>query len=418
MTPFDKIPHEYRIPDGGLQAWLTVLGVWFLSVATYGAVLSFGVLEDYYVRVYMTNKTSSQVAWIGSTQLFLLQACGLVSGKLFDEGAPLQIVGGLLYVFSIFMLSLVKENQFYQVFLAQGVGMGLGMGMTFIPATAVISHYFYRKRGVAMGISFTGSSVGGAVFPIMLNKLLHNPSWTFGNVIRLFGGIVAACLLVTNLLVRTRLPPRKLRTWEAPPPSVMVLFKDPPFIVASVATVITTFGIFFPIFYIQLMSALHGVDPNLSFYLITALNAASIPGRVIPGLLGDRLGPLNVLAACQFVCIGIILAMLGITGPAAAPPIVIALLYGFFYGGVIALTAPAAAQMSNGVHEVGLRIGFVYAFIGIASLFGAPLQGELLSDRFRWNRSIIFSSVLMAAGFVVFVVARFLMAKRKGTQFV
>lgn len=133
-----------------------------------------------------------------------------------------------------------------KVFLSQGIGMGLGMGMCFIPATAVISHYFHRKRGVAMGISFTGSSVGGAVFPIMLNKLLHNPNWSFGNVIRLLGGIVAGCLIITNLLVKTRLPPRKLRTWEAPPPSVMVLFKDPPFIVASVATVITALGIFFP----------------------------------------------------------------------------------------------------------------------------------------------------------------------------
>lgn len=107
-TSFDKIPEEYRIPDGGMRAWMTVVGVcvgagavkprgadgavrrWFLSAATYGAVLSFGVLEDYYVRVYMTNKTSSQISWIGSTQLGLLQLCGVVSGRLFDEGAYLS----------------------------------------------------------------------------------------------------------------------------------------------------------------------------------------------------------------------------------------------------------------------------------------------------------------------------------------
>ncbi|KAG6876202.1 hypothetical protein C0992_000496 [Termitomyces sp. T32_za158] len=64
--------------------------------------------------------------------------------------AWLTVLGG------IFMLSIVQPHRFYQNFLAQGVGMGIGMGLMFIPSLQVISHYFRKRRSVAMGIVITG----------------------------------------------------------------------------------------------------------------------------------------------------------------------------------------------------------------------------------------------------------------------
>lgn len=57
---------------------------------------------------------------------------------------------------SIFMLSLAQPHHYYQVFLSQGVGMGIGMGMLFLPAISVTSHYFRRRRTVAMGVVISG----------------------------------------------------------------------------------------------------------------------------------------------------------------------------------------------------------------------------------------------------------------------
>jgi hypothetical protein len=63
---------------------------------------SFGVYQDYYTRIYLTNKTSSDISWIGSIQLFLIFFMGLISGQLLDKGYFRHLVttGGLLYVFS------------------------------------------------------------------------------------------------------------------------------------------------------------------------------------------------------------------------------------------------------------------------------------------------------------------------------
>lgn len=85
--------------------------------ATFGFTNSFGVYQDYYAPFYLTNYTPSEIGWIGSVQLFLLCLC-LPAGILFDAGYFHHIVGigSLTYVFGYYMLSLAKQQQFYQVF--------------------------------------------------------------------------------------------------------------------------------------------------------------------------------------------------------------------------------------------------------------------------------------------------------------
>jgi hypothetical protein len=77
-----KLPpssHAVTYPDGGLTAWLSILGVWLTFFATFGYVsnivdehvsfkvltneklTSFGVYQDYYTRLYLSNKTPSDI---------------------------------------------------------------------------------------------------------------------------------------------------------------------------------------------------------------------------------------------------------------------------------------------------------------------------------------------------------------------
>jgi len=113
-------PLGFQVPDGGLQAWLVVVGGWLVLFCTFGSVNAFGVYQTYYVRTL--GKTDSEVAWIGSFQLWLQLVSGFIVGPVFDRGygRTLNICGTLVYIFSLFMLSLCKE--YWQVFLAQGVG--------------------------------------------------------------------------------------------------------------------------------------------------------------------------------------------------------------------------------------------------------------------------------------------------------
>ena len=64
------------------------------------------------------------------------------------------------------MLSLAKPNQYYQIMLAQGLGMGLGGGTIFLPAVSVPSHYFRRRRALGMSFIASGKQVESACKPV------------------------------------------------------------------------------------------------------------------------------------------------------------------------------------------------------------------------------------------------------------
>ncbi|KAJ7433451.1 hypothetical protein B0H11DRAFT_2296850 [Mycena galericulata] len=103
-----------------------------------------------------------------SVNAFLLISGGLVAGRLYDRGHFYFLLygGSALMCFSLFMLSLCKPEQFYQIFLAQALGMGIGVGAVYIPSVAIVSHYFQKRRALAMSIVASGSSLGAVVHPI------------------------------------------------------------------------------------------------------------------------------------------------------------------------------------------------------------------------------------------------------------
>lgn len=83
--------------------------------------------------------------------------------------------------------------------------MGLAAGIMYVPSVAVVSHYFRKRRALAMTIVASGSSVGSIIHPIMLNNLLG--SIGFANAARANAGLVSGLLLIACGMMRTRLPP-------------------------------------------------------------------------------------------------------------------------------------------------------------------------------------------------------------------
>jgi len=137
---------------------------------------SFGIYETYYASHQLSNNTPSDIAWIGSFQLFCMFIGGTISGRLFDTYGPkwLLRVGSCMYFLSFMLLPECKA--YWQYFLCQGVLFGMGIAtvyvsancailtVRFFPALGCLNHYFLKRRAMAIGIMVGGSSAGGLVF--------------------------------------------------------------------------------------------------------------------------------------------------------------------------------------------------------------------------------------------------------------
>jgi hypothetical protein len=155
-------------PDGGLQAWLQVIGGFMLFFNTWGLLNTFGVYQTYYESGALFQSSSSDISWIGSVQAFCLLVVGFVTGPLFDKGylRVLLLVGSFGIVFGHMMLSLCTT--YWQALLAQGFVIGLGAGCLFVPGVAILPTYFKSKLGLVIGLAASGSSMGGESLHIPL----------------------------------------------------------------------------------------------------------------------------------------------------------------------------------------------------------------------------------------------------------
>ncbi|GJE93675.1 hypothetical protein PsYK624_098350 [Phanerochaete sordida] len=110
-----EVPKK-EFPEGGLRGWATVAGAFCVQFCGFGYTSSFGVYQDYYVRVYLPNESASAISWIGSVNAFVVVGCGLFAGQLYDRGYFKLAVylGSYLLVIGLFMLSLAQPHQFYQ----------------------------------------------------------------------------------------------------------------------------------------------------------------------------------------------------------------------------------------------------------------------------------------------------------------
>jgi hypothetical protein len=65
-------------PDGGMEAWLVVLGGWCALFCTFGFVNCVGVFVEYYANGPLSNYSSSAITWITSVQVFVMTGSNAV----------------------------------------------------------------------------------------------------------------------------------------------------------------------------------------------------------------------------------------------------------------------------------------------------------------------------------------------------
>lgn len=377
--------------------WLRVLATFLVYVSTWGLLNAVGSYQNYYSTVLLPDESNSNLTWVGTLQAVLIILIGVVSGPLFDRGyiRTLLITGCFLVVFGMMMTSL--GTQFYQIVLAQGLCVGLGGGMIYVPCLALVGSSFSAKnRVVAIAVATSGAAVGGVVFPVALQNLI--PEVGFPWATRIIGFIAMFCFVVALIIVlpRTPKPPpqaRSLIDWTA--------FREPAFMFFCFSLFFIFIAYYVPFFFTPDFGAekVHA-SADFSVYLLTMMNAATAPGRIIAALLATRFGSLEIFLASLFGCTIVLWGWFGVTSLAGFDVWVV--VFGFFAGPLVTVPAAVAAEVCPSVEMYGTRLGMAWAFAALGGLVGAPTAGALIKGA-SFYKAQAFVGVMMTTGLVLLI---------------
>ncbi|KAH9925769.1 major facilitator superfamily domain-containing protein [Fomitopsis serialis] len=406
-------------PDGGARAWLQVLGGFFILFNSWGIFNTYGAFQTYYEQELFPSSSASAISWIGSIQGFLLLLVGSLTGPIFDMGYTrvLMIVGSFLMVFSLMMTSL--STQYYEVracckaercnnlrmcplpqaFLALGVTFGLGSGCVFVPGVAIVSTYFNKRRGLAVGITTSGSSIGSVVYLSVFHQL--QPRIGFPWTVRVMGFIVLATSAVSIAVMQRRIAPSgRRRLFDAK------AFAELPYTLFCIGNAISFMGTYIPFFEAPAFAAARtSASPTLAFYFLAILSAASTLGRLLPNFLADKTGPLTMLAGCA-TATGI-LALSWLAVHTVGGFVVFCVLYGLFSGSLVSLPPAAVASLTDDHSRLGARLGMAFALAGFGLLIGNPVAGVLVDLRTgEFWKGIVFNGVAVLAAGTLLLAAR------------
>lgn len=283
----------------------------------------------------------------------------------------------------------------------------LGASLVFYPAMSSVSTWFFKNRALAFGVMASGSSLGGVIFPIMVQRIVDDSG--LGWALRASAFLILGMLIYANLTVKSRLPPRPT-PWRIS--DFLKPYSELPFLLVVLASFFFFFGMFLPFTFIILSAEYNGMGFTLAGYLLSILNAVSIFGRTLPGFIADRVGRFNVMIVTSFLSTILVLA-LWIPAKGNVPYILFAAFYGFSSGAFVSLAPALVAQISD-IRQIGVRTGSMFMVISIAALVGSPIGGQLIiEDNGNYLHLQIFCGVMMAAGSCVFIAARMSLAGLK-----
>lgn len=344
--------------------------------------------------------------------------------------------------------------------LAQAVCVGIGAGCLYVPSLAIIPQWFRRRKALALGLVTSGSSFGGVVYSLMFQGL--QPRIGFGWAARVMGFVSLATLAVPLAVLRKRrhvvgspihsniiticdatalTTTTTVTTISAAAPVAAIVpispegksggsrnvrslldldaFRERPYVLYCAAMALSMLAFFAPVFYLQSYALSHGLgdQPALALHLIAILNAASVPGRIVPSFVAGRIGPAHALFLSVLLTGVSVLSWIGTgAGPGAGAGngnVAFAAAFGFFSGGIVALPAVVLTSFTRDLSRLGTRLGMSAVFNAVGSLVGAPIAGAIMRATGSYLGIQLFAGFLFVATALLVLALRFVITGRK-----
>jgi len=247
--------------------------------------------------------------------------------------------------------------------------IGLGSAASFGPLIADISHWFQRRRGIAVAVAASGNYLSGAIWPMMLAGVLSENGWRA--VCLALAVIVTVLLIPLALLLRRRVPELSMTAaanFSLANRAACGLSPRALAWLLALAGLGCCVAMSMPQVHIVALCVDRGFGPAVGAEMLSLMLLGGVVSRLISGLIADKLGGVLTLL------IGSVLQMLALFLYLPAGGLVslyvVSLVFGLAQGGIVPAYALIVREYMP-AREAGERVGFVI----MATILGMALGG-------------------------------------------
>jgi MFS family permease len=353
-----------RFAPDGRYAWIR-LGI-SLALATIGGAGMWAIIVVL-PQVQAEFGAGRGEASLAYTATMLGFAVGnLAVGRLIDRmGFMVPALASAALLGSGFLLASLAPS-IGMLSVVQGLMIGLGSSSTFGPLIADISHWFDRRRGVAVAVAACGNYLAGALWPLAMQPMLAGQGWR-GTYLMI--GIICLVTMIPLAAMLSRRAPDRHSAAAAPPP-ILDIGLSPRAIQALlvIAGLGCCVAMSMPQVHIVAYCADLGYGVARGAEMLSLMLATGIVSRLVSGFLADRIGGIRT------ILIGSVLQGLSllfyIPFDGLASLYVVSAVFGLAQGGIVPSYAIVVREHMP-AREAGQRVGIVI----MATILGMALGG-------------------------------------------
>lgn len=380
--------------------WIIVGAGALMTCVALGAMFSLAIFLE-----PMASTTHWSRAGISSamTLNFLVMGLGgFFWGAITDRfGARIVVLIGA----GLLGLALVLASQaqsLLQFQLTYGILVGLAASAFFAPMIVTTTAWFTENRSLAVSLVSAGMGVAPMTISPFARWLISAYEWHTAMFVI---GVMAWVLLIPAALL-VRAPPVPAAdagepVAEGPRVPLMQVFRSPQFLVLGFTFFACCAAHSGPIFHMVSYATICGVAPMAAVSIYSVEGLAGLGGRLVFGLLADRVGVKPVLVG------GLLIQALALATYLFVSQLgefyALAIVFGSAYGGVMPLYAVLAREYF-GPRILGTVFGAATMLSSIGMAFG-PLAGGWVFDTFANYSWLFIGSSIVGLGAVAVALA-------------
>ncbi|NTY39096.1 MFS transporter [Burkholderia diffusa] len=366
------------MPDSRYR-WVIVAAGGLMGCIAIGAMFSLPV----FLRAIARDTGWSMTGISGAMTLgFIAMAFASMGwGSLSDRIGTRAVVvtGAVLLSASLALASRAPSLLAFQ--LTFGLAVGSATAAVFAPMMACVTGWFDTHRSLAVSLVSAGMGMAPMTMSPLAAWLVSTHDWRTSML--LVAALAAVVMIPASLLVRRA--PALDRAHAAPAPagapaamSVADALRSPQFMVLLLTNFFCCATHSGPIFHTVSYAVTCGIPLIVAVSIYSVEGLAGMGGRIVFGLLGDRVGAKRMLVA------GLLAQALGALGYYFVRTLdgfyAVATLFGFIYAGVMPLYSVLARE-NFPLRMMGTVIGGC-AMAGSLGMAAGPVAGGLIVDTF------------------------------------